>query len=129
MKLQVLAKVILDRWWLAYIYFTVTVITCIQVMSKSSLASGAAALVACALCFIGPAGFIGSLRARHENNYKAKELIGIAAFAVVLTAAGVVLMIWSGFGLNLFGVAIEGPYWAFTGMFIALIVTKKEHVQ
>jgi len=98
-------------------------------MFKSSLAGGAAALVACALCFIGPAGFIGSVRARPENNYYAKALIRITAIAVVLTTAGVALMIWSGFGLNLFGVAIEGPYWALTGVFIALIVTKREHVQ
>jgi hypothetical protein len=69
MKLQVFAKVIWDRWWLAYIYFLVTVITCIQVVFTSTLTVGAAALVACALCFIGPAGLIGSLRARHENNY------------------------------------------------------------
>ncbi|MFQ5962883.1 MAG: hypothetical protein ACE5KZ_01200 [Candidatus Scalinduaceae bacterium] len=93
-------------------------------MFKSSLVSGTAALVACALCFIGPAGFIGSLRTRHKNNYNAKELIGIATITVVLTAAGVALMIWSGFELILFGVAIKGLYLALTGVFIALIVTK-----
>jgi hypothetical protein len=38
-------------------------------------------------------------------------------------------MIWSGFGLTIFDVDIEGLYWALTGVFIALIVTKKEHVQ
>lgn len=127
--LQVLARAIYDRWWLAYIYFLLTVITCVQVTFKSSLVSGASALVACVLSFVGPAGFIGSLRARNENNYSARDLVGIAAIAAILTTAGVSLMIWSGFGLTIYDVDIEGLYWALTGLFIALIVTKKEHVQ
>jgi hypothetical protein len=42
MKLQVLAKVIFDRWWLAFIYFLVTAITGIQSIFTLSFASGVA---------------------------------------------------------------------------------------
>jgi hypothetical protein len=58
-----------------------------------------------------------------------KELLGIAVVAMVLTTAGIGLMIWSGFWLSLFGVAIEGPYWTLMGALIAIIVTKNELVQ
>jgi hypothetical protein len=59
-----LAKVIFDLQWISYIYFLVTLLTCVRAMFKSSFAVGAMALVASALCYFGTAGFVGSFRAR-----------------------------------------------------------------
>jgi hypothetical protein len=73
------------------------------------------------------ATFVGSFRARHDKNYGPKELTGIAVIAVVLSAAGLALMAWSGFWLNLFGVSIEGTSWCFIGIFVAVLTTKREH--
>src|SRR5260221_11547766 len=112
---QVVGKVAFDRMWLVMVYFVVTVITAIQAILSSSFAVGAIALVACGLCFFGAAVFAGSFRARHVKKSTAKELLGIAAIALVLIAAGFALMIWSGFWLNLLGVAIQGRYWALAG--------------
>jgi hypothetical protein len=113
--------------WLTYLYFLLTVITCVQAIFKSSLRVGAAALIACSLCYFGTAGFVGSFRARDLKSYKTKELTGIAVIAIVLTAAGLALMTWSRFWIELFGVAIDGSYWALLGILIAAFTTKKEH--
>lgn len=67
------------------------------------------------------------LTVRDVTNYSLKDLAGIAAVAVALSAAGVALMAWSGFWLSLFGVSIEGPIWCFVGILVALLTTKREH--
>jgi hypothetical protein len=126
MRLQVVAEAIFNRGIVLLIYFGVTVITCIQVVLKSSLAVGAAALAASALCFFGVASFVGSFLARHEKDYSVKDLIGIGAIATILVAVGLWLMIWSGFWINLFGVVVEGRYWALVGIITALVVTRKK---
>jgi hypothetical protein len=116
--------------WLVAIYFLITVITCAQAMVKASFGVGGAALVACALCYFGTAGFVGSfraIRARQMKNYSAKDLLGIGAIAVALNAAGLVLIIWSGFWIGFLGVVVAGVYWALIGMLIAVLTTKKEH--
>ena len=116
--------------WLASTYFLITVITCVQAMVKTSFGVGGAALVAYALCYFGTAGFAGSfraIRARKMKSYSAKDLLRIGAVAVVLNAAGLVLIIWSGFWIGFSGVVVEGVYWALIGILIAVLTTKKEH--
>jgi hypothetical protein len=120
-------QMIFDRIWFSYIYFLVTVITCVQAMFQSSFAVGAMALAASALCYFGTAGFAGSFRARRDKNYTPKDLAVIAAIAVVLSVAGVALMAWSGFWLRLLGVSIAGPMWCFIGILVASLTTKREH--
>ena len=78
-----LAKAIFSRAILIFIYFLVTVITCVQAIFKSSLAVGGAALVACALCFFAVATFVASVLARHEKGYSTANLIGIGAIATM----------------------------------------------
>jgi hypothetical protein len=121
------AKVIFDLQWISYIYFLVTLLTCVQAMFRSSFAVGAMALAASTLCYFGMAGFAGSFRARRDKNYNPKDLAGIAAIAVVLSVAGIALMAWSGFWLNLFGVYIAGPMWCLIGILVASLTTKREH--
>jgi hypothetical protein len=118
---------IFDRQWISYIYFIITLIICGQASFKDSFTVGAAALLASALCYFATAGFAGSYRARHDKNYNLRDLGGIAAIAAVLAAGGVALMAWSGFRLGLFGVAIDGPVWAFIGIIVAAVTTKREH--
>jgi len=127
--MKVILKVIFDRFWLAYIYFIVTAITTIQAAFKSSFVVGAAALLACGLCFLGTSTFVSSFLARRATGYSATELAGVGAIATALVAAGVALMIWSGFWLNIFGLAIDGRYWALVGILTALVTAKKEFVR
>jgi hypothetical protein len=121
-----LAKVIFSRTNLILIYFTLTVITCFQAMLNSSFAVGGGALVACALCFFAVATFIASVLARREKEYSTKELIGIGVIAAILTAGGLALMVWSGFWINLYGVSIQGIYWALLGIVTAIVVARKK---
>ena len=74
----------------------------------------------------GVASFVGSVLARREKGYSVKDLTGIAAIATILAAAGLAIMIWSGFWINLFGAKIEGIYWAFVGIVAAIVVTRKK---
>jgi hypothetical protein len=116
--------------WLVSIYFLLTVIACVQAMVNISFGVGSAALLAYALCYFGTAGFVGSfraIRARQMKSYRARDLIGISAVAVVLCGAGLTLIIWSGFWIRFFGVVIQGLYWALLGILIAVLTTKKEH--
>jgi len=66
--------------WLAYLYFLVTVITCVQAIFNNSLKVGGVALVAFALCYFGTAGFVSSFRARLQKNYKPTDLLGIGCY-------------------------------------------------
>jgi hypothetical protein len=116
--------------WLPSIYFMLTLITCVQAMINSSFRVGGAALLGCTLCYFGTAGFTGSfraIRAQQMKNYSARDLAGIGAGAVLLNAGGLALIIWSGFWVGLFGVAVQGVYWALLGILIATLTTKKEH--
>jgi hypothetical protein len=100
--------------WLAFVYFALTVITCVQAMINSSFAVGGAALLAYALCYFGTAGFVGSfraIRARQMKNYSARDLLGIGAVAVLVDAAGLALVIWSGFWIGFGRVVVQGVYW------------------
>ena len=70
--------------------------------------------------------FVASVLARHEKGYSAKELIGIGAIAAILTAGGLALMVWSGFLINLYGVSIQGIYWALIGIVTAIVAARKK---
>ena len=78
------------------IFWLITIPVCIQAMYRSSFTVGASALAACALCYIGAYGFTGSLLARREKDDRAFDRVAIGAIALVVMAAGSVLMIWSG---------------------------------
>jgi hypothetical protein len=125
-RISVIANAaIFSRVNLIIIYFTVTVITCAQVMFAVSLVVGGAALVACALCFFAVATFVASLLARHEKGYSAVDLFGIGAIAAILTAAGLALMVWSGFRMVVYDVNVQGVYWAIVGILTACVIARK----
>jgi hypothetical protein len=106
------------------IFWLITIPVCIQTMYRSSFTVGASALAACALCYIGASGFMGSLLARHEKDYRASDLAAIGGIALVVIAAGSALMIWSGFWMPLFNVEIGGVVWALLGAISAVVVRK-----
>ena len=62
-----------SRGIVVLIFWLITILVCVQTMYKSSFTVGASALVACALCYAGAAGFMGSLIARREKKYRAFE--------------------------------------------------------
>jgi hypothetical protein len=95
-------------------------------MLKGSFIVGFAAVLACVLCYMAAAGFMGSLIARREKRHRARDLIGIGALALILIAAGLAIMRWSGFSMHLFGVEIGGVAWALIGAFSAVVVVRKE---
>jgi hypothetical protein len=108
------------------IFWTVTIVVCVQVMLKGAFVVGFAALVACALCYMAAAGFMGSLIARREKGYRATDLFGIGALGLIVIAAGLAIMIWSGFSIRLFDVEIAGVAWALIGALSAIVVVRTE---
>ena len=123
---KALLAAIFSRGIVVLIFWTVTIVLCVQVMLKGSFVVGFAALVACALCYMAAAGFMGSLIARREKRYRGIDLFGIGAIGLIVIAAGLAIMIWSGFSIRLFGVEIGGVAWALTGAFSAVVVVRKE---
>lgn len=114
-----------SRTSVVLIFWLITIPFCIQTMYRSSFTVGASALAACALCYIGASGFMGSLLARREKNYSAFDLVVIGAIGLAVIAAGSVLMMWSGFRLRLFDVEIGGVTWALLGAISAVVVVRK----
>jgi hypothetical protein len=108
------------------IFWLITIPVCIQAMYRSSFTVGASALAACALCYIGAYGFMGSLLARREKDDRAFDRLAIGAIALVVMAAGSVLMIWSGFWMPLFDVEIGGVVWALLGAISAVVLRKAD---
>ncbi len=115
-----------SRGNIVLIFWLITIIVCVQTMYKSSFTVGASALVACALCYAGASGFMGSLIARREKKYRTSDLAGIGAVALVTIAAGSTLMIWSGFWMRLFDFEVDGLVWALLGALSAVVVVRKE---
>jgi hypothetical protein len=109
--------------WVRFTYFILTLITCGQVMFRGPFMTGAAALLAAALCFFSVAGIVGSVRARRENKYSQRDLAIIGAIALGLCAAGFALMAWSEFSITLFGTTLSGVVWAIIGVALAAITT------
>jgi hypothetical protein len=126
MTLRSLIAAFFGRGNIMLVYWLITVITCVQVMYKSSIVVGVSAFVACALCYVGASGFMGSLLARREKEYRAIDLVGIGAVAVVTIAAGSALMIWSGFRMRLFDFELNGLVWALIGALSAVAVVRTE---
>lgn len=102
-----------SRAILILIFWTMTILACAQTIFRASFVVGLAALTACALCYAGAAGFMGSLIARRERGYRVIDLFGIGTIALFLIAAGSVLMMWCGFSMHAFDVEIGGVTWAF----------------
>jgi hypothetical protein len=111
---------------LILVFWIVTIITCALDMFRTSAVVGLAALVACALCYAGAAGFMGALLARRANKHRVIDLVGMGAIALPAVAAGAALMWWSGFSLRLFGIEIGGVAWALLGALSAVIVVRPE---
>jgi hypothetical protein len=123
---RALLAAIFSRGIVILIFWAATIVACVQVMLKGSFVVGFAALVACALCYMAAAGFMGSLIARREKRYRAIDLFGIGAIGLIVIAAGLAIMNWSGFSMRLFDVEIAGVAWALTGAFSAIVVVRKE---
>ena len=122
--IRALIAAFFSRATVILIFWTITTITCAQVMLRSSVAVGLTALVACALCYAGASGFMGSLLARREKGYRAIDLAAIGTLAVLLIAAGSALMVWSGFSIRLFDVHLSGLTWALLGTASAVVVVR-----
>jgi hypothetical protein len=122
--IRALFTALFSRATIILIFWIVTIIACIQVMLRSSLVVGSAALVACAMCYAGAAGFMGSLIARREKGYRVVDLIGIGSLALILIAAGLGVMMWSGFSIRVFDIAIGGVTWALLGALSAVVVVR-----
>ena len=105
-------------------FWALTILACSQTAFRNSAIEGAAAFIACALCYWGAAAIAGAVIARRANGYRLFDLAGIGALALLLVAAGVALMWWSGFRLSLFDVRINGVTWALMGAFSALFVVR-----
>jgi len=122
--IRALFAALFSRRSVVLIFWLITIPVCIQTMYRSSFTVGASALAACALCYIGASGFMGTLLARREKDYRASDLAAIGAIALVAIAAGSVLMVWSGFWMRLFDVEIGGVAWAFLGAISAVMLRK-----
>ena len=126
MTLRSLLAAFFGRGIVILVFWLITILTTVQVMYRSSFTVGASALAACAICYAGASGFMGSLLARREKNYRPFDLVGIGAIALVLIAAGLALMYWSGFWMRLFDVEVNGVVWALLGALSAVVVVRKQ---
>jgi CHASE2 domain-containing sensor protein len=126
---RALVAALFSRSSVALIYWLITILGCVQTMYKSSFTVGVSALAACALCYIGASGFMGLLLARREKgrekDYRTSDLAAAGAIALAVIAAGLALMMWSGFWLPLFDVEIGGVPWALLGAISAAVVVRK----
>jgi hypothetical protein len=112
--------------WLRFAYFVITLIAGVQTIFKSSLAIGAGAIGAAALCYFSVATFVGSYSTRREQSYSTKDLAGIGVVAVVLCGVGCALMLWTGWRITIDDVAIPGFAWALVGIMTAAITTTRK---
>jgi hypothetical protein len=126
MTLRSLVAAFFSRGIIILVFWLITVLTTVQAMYRSSFTVGASALVACALCYTGASGFMGSLLARQERNYRAFDLVAMGAIALVFIAAGSALMVWSGFWMRLFDVEVDGLVWALLGAAFAVVVVRDD---
>jgi hypothetical protein len=107
-------------------FWTLTIVACVQTMFKTSFVVGFAELAACALCYMGASGFMGSLLARRQKGYRVIDLFGIGMFGVIFIVAGAALMVWSGFSIPVFQIEIGEGAWALLGAASAVVVVRKE---
>jgi len=106
---------------LALGYAFLTLIICANAMVGASFRVGAEALLAYALNFAGLAILFVCFLARHEKKYPKVYLIGAAAGALVLVAAGFVLMMRTGFRIYFYDAVIPGLVWLLVGGVAALL--------
>lgn len=123
---RALFAALFSRAIVVLIFWTITILACAQTMFKTSFVVGFAAFVACAFCYGGAAGFMGSLIARHEKGYRVTDLFGIGTIGLFVVAVGSVLMMWSGFSMHAFNTEIGGVTWALLGAVSAVVVVRKE---
>ena len=123
--IRALFAALFSRSSVVLILWLITILGCVQTMYKSSFMVGASALAACVLCYIGASGFMGSLLARREEDERAFDFAAAGAIALAVIAAGLALMMWSGFWLPLFDVEIGGVAWALLGAISAVVVVRK----
>jgi hypothetical protein len=124
--MNALLAAIFSRGIIILVFWLITILTTVQAMYRSSFTVGIAALAACVLCYWGASGFMGSLLARREKNFRPLDLVAMAAIALVMIAAGAALMFWSGFWMRLFDVEIDGIVWALIGAVSAVVVVRKD---
>jgi hypothetical protein len=123
---RALLAALFSRAILVLLFWTITVLTCAQMMLRTSLVVGFTALMACALCYAGAAGFMGSLIARREKGYRVTDLVGMGTIGLFIIAVGSALMMWSGFSMRAFDVEIGGVAWALLGAVSAIVVVRKK---
>jgi hypothetical protein len=109
------------RELLALAYGFLTLVVCVGAMVRGSFGLGVEALLACAFNFAGMAILFGCFLARREPGYHKMYLIGAAAIAAALVAAGFALMLRTGFRIYLYDGSIPGPVWLLLGGFAALL--------
>jgi len=109
------------RELLALGYGFLTLIVCVSAMLRSSFGVGAEALLACVLNFAGMATLFACFLARREKGYRKMYLIGAAALALALVAAGFALMMRTGFQVYVYDGSIPGPVWLLLGCLAALL--------
>jgi CHASE2 domain-containing sensor protein len=102
-------------------YGFLTLIICANAMLRSSFSVGAEALLACVLNFAGLATLFTCFLARREKGYRKMYLIGAAAIALALVAAGFAVMMRTGFWIPFYDAAIPGPVWLLVGGVAALL--------
>jgi hypothetical protein len=119
--------------WLSFIglfliFWTAAILACVQVMLNEAFLVGFAALVACALCSVGGAGFMGSLVARRKKRCRGIVVFGIGTVGLIAIAAGLAVMMWSGISMRLFGAKneIDGVTWALMAACTGFLVMTKD---
>jgi hypothetical protein len=113
---------------LPLVYFTVTVITAVSIMTNGSIAVGVSALAASAFSYVGVAGFTGNFMERREKHYRTIDLVVFGAVWMIVVAAAFGLAYWSDFQIGFFGYSIDGLYWVLLGAAVPLLMVSPSAV-
>ena len=126
--INAMISVILSGAVLPLVYFTVTVITAVSIMTNGSIAVGVSALAASAFSYVGVAGFTGNLMERREKHYRTIDLVVFGAVWMIVVAAAFGLAYWSDFQIGFSDYTIDGFYWVLLGAAIPLLVVNPADV-
>jgi len=104
-----------------YIYFLLTLIASVSVMSFDNVTLFVSALLCPSLSFWAASGWRGMI-------YSGSPFLGLALAAILMVPA-ILLVIYTGYSVVLFSIQISGLVWCVIGFALSFLTTKPSHVK
>ena len=104
-----------------YIYFLLTVIASVSVMSLDNVTLLVSALLCPFLSFWAASGWRGMI-------YSGSPFLGLALAAILMVPA-ILFVIYTGYSVELFSIQISGLIWCVIGFVLSFLFTKPSHAK